>query len=247
MQDLKTYMKDLSTTNAPALRPSDFPDEISYEEWKRDESKAISQLISAMVESNPLLAKSEPTEVRSSLLSDTADKNDLRRTISETTGRYSADSEQFNIANGRQSRPEWYRGASAEEMDDYTAKSTYTFIPEDPRAYYRKLLDLTLRAGKSGLEGEEEDPGLISSASRALLSECATRWRVHPAARISLLLDVVREQYDAGDLDIGDVNEAFSLAENFDYSSWPNADVNPPHGTPNRTETPIWPSFGQHA
>ena len=247
MRDLKTYMKDLSTANAPALRPIDFPDEISYEEWKRDESKAISQLISAMVESNPLLATSEPTEVRSSLLSDTAEKNDLRKTTSETTGRYSTDVEQLNIANGRQSRPEWHRGASSEEIDDHMAKSTYTFVPEDPRAYYRKLLDLSLRARKAGLGGDDEDSGLFSPALSALLNECATRWRVHPAARIALLLDIVREQYDAGDLDIGDVNEAFLLADNFDYSSWPTADVTTLHGSPNWTETPIRPSFGQHA
>lgn len=226
MQDLKTYMKDLNTATVPALRRADFPDEISYEEWKREESKAISQLIGAMVEANPLLAKSEPTEVRSSLLSETADKSDLRRTISENTTRYSVDVEQLNIMNGRQSRPEWHRGASSEGMDDYTAKSTYTFVPEDPRAYYRKLLDLSLRARKAGLGvEEEEESALFTSTSRALLTECATRWRVHPAARIALLLDIVREQYDAGDLDIGDVNEAFALADNWDYSSWPIADV----------------------
>jgi hypothetical protein len=225
MQDLKTYMKDLSTATAPPLRPTDFPDDISYEEWKREESKSISQLIGAMVDSNPLLAKSDPTEVRSSLLSEPADRPDLRRTISDTTARYTADVEQLNIANGRLLRPDWQRGSSVEDIDEHSAKSAYTFIPEDPRAYYRKVLDLFLRARKAGLSDEEEESLLFSSASIALLTECANRWRIHPAARIALLLDVVREQYDAGDIDIGDINEAFSLADNWDYSSWPTADV----------------------
>jgi hypothetical protein len=222
MQDLKTYMKDVSTATAPALRPNDFPDEISYEVWKREESKSISQLIGAMVTSNPLLAISEPTEVRSSLLSDSADK-ELRRTISDTPGRYSVDVEQLNIANGR--RPDFHRGISVDEVDEHIAKSSYTFVPDDPRAYYRKLLDITLRAGKAGLGGEEEEPSLFPPAARGLLNECASRWRVHSAAQSALLLDIVREQYDAGDLDIGDVNEAFSLADDWDYSSWPIADV----------------------
>ena len=223
MQDLKTYMKDVSTATHPALRPTDFPDEISYEVWKREESKSISQLIGTMVESNPLLAISEPTEVRSSLLSESADKSELRRTISETPVRQSVDVEQLNIANGR--RPDFYRGISVDEMDEHVAKSTYTFVPDDPRAYYRKLLDVTLKACKAGLGGEEAEPSLFTPAARALLKECASRWRVHPAAQIALLLDIVREQYDAGDLDIEDVNDAFSLANDWDYSSWPTADV----------------------
>ena len=37
-----------------------------------------------MIESNPLLAKSEPTEVLPSLLSDSGEKPELRRTISDS-------------------------------------------------------------------------------------------------------------------------------------------------------------------
>jgi hypothetical protein len=51
------------------------------------------------------------------------------------------------------------------------------------------------------------------------------RWRVHPASRVSLLLEVVRQLYDHEELGIEDINEAFSTADNFDYSSWPTADV----------------------
>jgi hypothetical protein len=246
MQDLKTYMKDVSTATAPALRLNDFPDEISYEVWKREESKSISQLISAMVESNPLLAISDPTEVRSSLLSDSADKSELRRTISENQARYSIDVEQLNIANGR--RPDFHRGISVDEVDEHIAKSSYTFVPEDPRAYYRKLLDITLKAGKAGLAGEDEEPSLFPPAARGLLNECASRWRVHPAAQIALLLDIVREQYDSGDLDIGDVNEAFSLADDWDYSSWPTADVHISSMDPlTRAENAIGSNYGQYA
>src|SRR5438046_5734480 len=99
-------MKDLNTGTPPALRPSDFPDELSYDEWKREESKAISELMVSMLESNPQLAKSEPTEVLSSLLSDSGERPELRRTISDTppiTGsRYSTDIEPLSIAtNGK--------------------------------------------------------------------------------------------------------------------------------------------------
>lgn len=112
-----------------------------------------------------------------------------------------------------------------DEQEEFGPKSIYTFIPEDPRAYYRRLVELCLRAQKSDAMKEESDKPLLSSWVRALLDECSFRWRVHPAARISLLLDVVKTLYDSGELGIEDINEAFSLADNWNYSSWPVADV----------------------
>ena len=138
-------MKDLNTAAPPTLRPIDFPDEISYDEWKREESKAISELMVSMIESNPLLAKSEPTEVLSSLLSDSGEKPELRRTISDAPSimgsRHSPDIEQLGIAtNGKTPLPDRRRRTSLhEEQDEFVTKTTYTFIPEEPRAYYRRL------------------------------------------------------------------------------------------------------------
>src|SRR5436190_8721571 len=114
-------MKDLNTTTPPSLRPSDFPDEISYDEWKREESKAISELMVNMIQSNPELAKSEPTEVRPSLLSD-GDRPELRRSTSDTASiigsRYSTDIEQLNTSsNGKYNRQDRPRMSSM--TDDY--------------------------------------------------------------------------------------------------------------------------------
>ena len=224
-------MKDLNTATPPALRPSDFPDELSYDEWKREESKAISELMVSMIESNPQLAKSEPTEVLSSLLSDSAERPELRRMMSDTpsiTGsRHSMDIEPLGIAtNGKPARPEGRRRTSLHEgQDEFVTKTSYTFIPEDPRAYYKRLIELCLKAPKHEEEGEEAEESLLSNATMALLNECAVRWRVHPGARVSLLLDVVRQLYDSEELAIQDLNEALSIADYWNYQAWPNADV----------------------
>lgn len=219
-------MKDLTTANPPSLRPNDFPDEISYDEWKHEESKAISELMVSMIELNPKLAKSEPTEVLSSLLSDSGDKPDLRRTISDNPNRYSVDVEQLNIAtNGRSNRPEMSRRVSLNDEHEEFVKNPYTFIPEDPRAYYRRLLELCLKAQRHEQVRQDDEESLLSNATLQLLNECAVRWRVHPAARIALLLDVVRQLYGNEELGIGDIHEAFAMADNWNYSSWPNADV----------------------
>jgi hypothetical protein len=223
-------MKDLNTGILPSLRPSDFPDDgISYEDWKFNEQRAITELTVSMIQANPQLAKSEPTAVLPSLLSESEDKTDLRRITSADFSpnmRQSMYVEDLNIAsNGR--RPEGFRRASQEEIDEFATRSSYTFIPEDPRAYYKRLVEMCVKAQKSASTDEEEEESLLAPSKLALLNECAVRWRVHPASRISLLLDVVRQMYDHQEVGIQDINDAFSFADNWDYSSWPVADVPP--------------------
>jgi hypothetical protein len=245
-------MKDLNTTTPPSLRPSDFPDEISYDEWKREESKAISELMVNMIQSNPELAKSEPTEVRSSLLSD-GDRPELRRSTSDTTStiglRYPTDIEQLNTSsNGKHNRPERPRMSSlTEDYDEFASKTIYTFIPEDPRAYYRRVVELCLQAQKVDGAGDEEEESLLSNAAQELLNECALRWRVHPAAQISLLLDVVRQLYDSDELGIQDIDEAFAVADYWNYPSWPNADVSILEFSVDILEILIWQSVKRDA
>src|SRR5579859_2620731 len=177
-------MKDLNTATPPSLRPSDFPDDgISYEDWKLHEQKAITELTVAMIQANPQLAKSEPISVLPSLLSESEDKNDLRRTTSADSTPNVRQSmygvEDLNIAsNGR--RPEAFRRVSQEDVDEFVTRSSYTFIPEDPRAYYKRLLEISVKAQKSAATDGEDT--LLSPTSLALLTECAVRWRVHPAS-----------------------------------------------------------------
>jgi hypothetical protein len=225
-------MKDLSTSTPPSLRRPDFPDDISYEDWKHGESKAISELMVNMIQTNPQLAKFQSNEILPSLLSDTGDKPEFRRSISDTSTpqrRTLTDIDQLNVgSHARSPRPDGRRRTSFDdEHDAFVAKSTYTFIPEDPRAYYKRLVEACLKAQRTEpiMEDDYDDGSLLSKSTRTLLNECAVRWRVHPAARISLLLDVVKQMYDHEDLEIADINEAFTIADNWDYSSWPNADV----------------------
>jgi hypothetical protein len=246
-------MKDLNTGVLPNLRPSDFPDEISYEDWKYNESRSITELMVGMIQANPLLAKSEPTEVLSSLLSESAERPDIRRSSNSPPDpmRRSVDIEQLNIVNGRGSRPDMLRRTSAEDSDDFVARSSYTFVPEEPRAYYKRLVEFCLKAQKSeageALIDEDNDSSLLFNSTLALLQECASRWRVHPASRIALLLEVVRQFYDHEELGIEDINEAFAMADNFDYSSWPTADVSLDSSKVNSLEIPPCSRFSRHA
>jgi hypothetical protein len=202
-----------------------------------------------MIGANPQLAISEPTEVRSSLLSDPQDRPEIRRTISDTQSRQTFEIEPpYGATNGKFSRPDMPRRVSMfDDQEEFAPKTIYTFIPEDPRAYYRRLVELCLKAQKSEAMREESDRPLLSSWSRELLSECSFRWRVHPAARISLLLDMVKQLYDSGELNIEDVNEAFSIADNWNYSSWPIADVQTSLFSADMVEISVFPSVDHYA
>jgi len=202
----------------PSLRLADFPDQATYEEWKFHELKRIKALVVNMIQLNPQLAKFEPMEVLPSLLSDSAERPDLRRTVSDQQPH--RDVEQLNIS--RSTRPDPNRSVSfpEEESDEFVQKSTYTFIPEDPRAYYRKLVEIVLKA-----DLRDDEPGLLSADTRELLEECAFRWRVHPASRVTLLLDVVKMMYDEEELDVADIGRAFEMAHDLDYYAFPVSDV----------------------
>jgi hypothetical protein len=170
-----------------------------------------------MIQLNPQLAKFEPVEVLPSLLSDSAERPELRRTVSDQNPQ--RDVEQLNIS--RFSRPDPNRAASfPEESDEFAQKSTYTFIPEDPRAYYKKLVEIILKA-----EQRNDEPGLLSADTLEILEECAFRWRVHPASRVTLLLDVVKTMYDDDELDVADIGRAFEMAHDLDYYAFPVSDV----------------------
>jgi hypothetical protein len=176
-----------------------------------------------MIQANPQLAKTEPAEILPSLLSD-SDRPDLKRTTSDspTHSRRTTEVDQLHVANGKR------RTSAGDEAEEFYQRQSYTFIPEDPRAYYKKLIEVTLKAQRKELPEEEgDDDSLLLGRTRKLLSECAFRWRVHSASRLSLLVDVVKQMYDDEQLGIDDVREAIAMADGWNYATWPVADVYP--------------------
>jgi len=176
-----------------------------------------------MIQANPQLAKTEPAEVLPSLLSESSDRPDLKRTTSDSPTHSRRPTEvvdQLHISNGKR------RTSVGDEAEEFYQRQSYTFIPEEPRAYYKRLIELALKAQRRDLPEEEgHDGSLFFGRIRKLLSECAFRWRVHSSSRLSLLVDVVKQMYDDEELDIDDIREAIAMADGWNYSSWPVVDV----------------------
>lgn len=62
LQDLKTYQQHLTLGTKLTLNAEDFDTREAYETWKSNESPDLSQMMLAIMQSNPQLAKSTPGE-----------------------------------------------------------------------------------------------------------------------------------------------------------------------------------------
>jgi hypothetical protein len=207
LQDLKTYQAHLSLITKKTLSSDDFASEESYEAWKHQEIPDISQMILAILQSSPELAKSSPggsvPQFRSNPDPAYADSSRQGGQSTENGSSYVAD------------QPVDINGLSLHENGNEDGTS-YTFIPPDPRSYYRAILKEALiydmaDASLHASEATSESPStmLLSKQSTELLNEIALRWRVPQFSRLVLLLDVIREKYVQQEIDLDTLDAAF--------------------------------------
>lgn len=209
LQDLKTYQAHLSLMTNKTLNSDDFDLEESYEAWKHHEIPEISQMILAILQSSPELAKSSPGgsvpqfKPNTSLDPAYADPSRQNGQSSENGSSYVID------------QPVDMNGLSLHENGNEDGTS-YTFIPPDPRNYYRAIVKeaLTYDLADANLHASEatsETPPikLLSKQSTELLNEIALRWRLPQFSRLILLLDVIREKYVQQEIDLDTLDSAF--------------------------------------
>lgn len=202
LQDLKTYQTNLSLMTKKTLSVDDFESEEAYELWKSQETSELSRLIMDLLQANPDLAKSSSQGAAAQLRSHNAsvDLGSRQNSHSSETG-YGLDhtmdalSMRDDLANGDES---------------------YTFIPSDPRSYYRAIIKEALTydiADAQQNDGSTEYTGLLSKQSHDLLSEIALRWRLPLPSRFMLYLDVIREKYLDQELDLDTLDAAFNYVK----------------------------------
>lgn len=205
LQDLKTYQAHLSLMTKKTLNSEDFDLEEAYEAWKHQEVPDISQMILAIIQSNPELAKtSSGGAVPQFKPNASVDLGYAASPTSENGSSYVID------------QPPDMSGLNIRDngADDGTS---YTFIPADPRSYYRAILKeaLTYDLADAELQASEATSDaaamkLLSNQSTELLNEIALRWRLPPSSRMILLLDVVREKYINQEISLDTLDTAFN-------------------------------------
>ncbi|KAI9703018.1 MAG: hypothetical protein M1820_006009 [Bogoriella megaspora] len=220
LQDLKMYQTNLSLNTKKTLTHNDFDLDEGYESWKKAESHDLAELVMAILQSSPELAKTsgnflpqfQPTNGNAS----DSGYSDMSRGASEQS-------------SGEPGSP--YIVDQPVDMSFLNLDETvheelpkddqpYTFIPPDPRAFYRYVLNLALSHDirdqeLQPTEATEENPSikLLSKQSTTLLNELGIRWRIPQFSRLILLLDVIREKYINQEIPLDTVDTAFEFVK----------------------------------
>ncbi|KAF2792036.1 hypothetical protein K505DRAFT_308359 [Melanomma pulvis-pyrius CBS 109.77] len=208
LQDLKTYQAHMSVMSKGTLNSDDFDLEDAYEAWKNNEIPDLSQMILAIVQSNPELAKSTPG----------GSVPQFKPNVSHESGGY-APSTPVDHSSYIIDQPVDMSGLNIRD-DAADDNASYTFIPPDTRTYYRAILKEALTydladAELQPTEATSESPSikLLSKQSAELLNEIALRWRLPQFSRLILFLDVIREKYQAQEISLDTLDAAFNYVK----------------------------------
>ncbi|KAL4954932.1 hypothetical protein BDW69DRAFT_162227 [Aspergillus filifer] len=205
LKDLKTYQTHLSLKTGNTLSADDFEEEDAYEAWRKNEGPDLSQMMLAIIQSNPGLAKNTP----------------------------GGSIPQFNAGADHESSPISSTGrpisyvidqpvdiSSLSFDDDKEESDTYTFIPPDPRSVYGTILAQALSYDLKDRDLEatpatSDVPSLklFSKQSTEMLNEICLRWRIPAYSRIVLFLDVVRSKFVDNEIDLSTLDGAFTFVK----------------------------------
>ncbi|KAL9078836.1 MAG: hypothetical protein Q9157_002240 [Trypethelium eluteriae] len=221
LQDLKMYQTNLSLNTRRTLTHNDFDLDEGYESWKKAEVHDLAQLVMSILQSSPELAKTSGNflpQFQPATNGSGSDSgySDMSRKMSEQS---QSDPGSPYIVD----QPVDMSFLNLDEKVEEEAQKddrSYTFIPPDPRAFYRYVLNLALSNDLRDqelqpTEATEETPSikLLSKQSTELLNELAIRWRVPQFSRLILLLDVIREKYINQEISLDTVDAAFEFVK----------------------------------
>jgi hypothetical protein len=118
----------------------------------------------------------------------------------------------------------------SEQGDDESPGQGFTYIPPNPKKFYKKLIErcieYDLRAMHTLPEDQEVPLGILSTSHLDVINECALRWRIMQSYRVSAFLDVIKYKYEREEVPLECIPEALQHVEKeFEPERWPNSDV----------------------
>lgn len=202
LQDLKSYQTYLNLNSKKTLRSDDFHFDEAYDCWRKGEDHDLSQMMLAIIQSSPELAKSTPGSSlpKSNRQMSSPDSGDT--SYPDNLSRASDFSERSSYVIDQPVDMTTLSSGSQSPVSSNDDENSFTFIPPDPRAFYRFIVaealsydlnDKTLQPSEATADAPAVK--LLSKQSTELLNELGLRWRIHPISRMVLSLDVVREKY----------------------------------------------------
>ncbi|PFH47552.1 hypothetical protein AMATHDRAFT_6645 [Amanita thiersii Skay4041] len=221
--DLKTCLKNINAGASFPGRREDFDSDTAWQHWRTLETTQLQQLVVAMVQLNPELAKSTSSESSpyspattsarpGSIYSVDSQPSPAARhaSIGSRRSLYNALDYTSSTNGSSDSAP----GTPTMGDEDLPVGHHFTFIPPNPKKYYKKLVEQCLRADLDMMLGPEVDEndevslGILSPPHLDLINECAMRWRICHAYRAVCFLDLLKGLYERNDVPIECVPEA---------------------------------------
>jgi len=208
-------------------RREDFETDVAYQNWRTLETSTLSQLMDLMVQFKPEIAKSTPSDAPispgpagrpGSLYSVEGGRDTPNSRKGSISSRYSiAMGSQFDIP----------------EDDEIPLGHNYTYIPSNPKKFYKRLVERCLEADLDAMATLPEDQqvslGILSQRHLDVINECAVRWRISHNYRVTCFLDLIRYMYEREEVPFLCLPEALHMVERAiqetDLSKWMKSDV----------------------
>ncbi|CEH19367.1 GRAM DOMAIN-CONTAINING PROTEIN 4 [Ceraceosorus bombacis] len=200
MIDLKHCVKNINLQASWPARREDFKSDEAYQKWRGQELQDLSSIMAQMCRANPELLRTTNSDINP------------RTGTGAGSG---AGTEDGGSVPGAGDADATAAGDGQDPEDEETTFGAFTFIPPDPRAYYRRALELCidydLEQIKYQAEDEEVSLSILSRSHVELLAECSLRWRLMSSFRDLMNLDVIKYRSDHEQL----VKVCTSLFESF--------------------------------
>ncbi|KAF7515000.1 hypothetical protein G7054_g14826 [Neopestalotiopsis clavispora] len=226
LRDLKSYQQRLNAGMNGTLQSYDFDVDEAFQEWKRAEAPHLSAMMKEILTAKPnlvrlssaniMLEKPLPASPTSGYGEDQAFA-DFSRALSSPDSGYNLD---HRLSLGSLSLDD---NSSIRSVDD----AHYTFIPLDPREYFKTIakhaMDYDAARG-----GDEEQFGPFSKLTMDLLTELSVRWRIPQFTRLVVFMELAAAKYTDTTQETRpspiDVDQAFNFVK-----SPPMESKKPPH------------------
>ncbi|KAM6493277.1 hypothetical protein JOM56_011411 [Amanita muscaria] len=219
LADLKTCLKHINAGASIPGRREDFDSDVGWQHWRTLETAELQQLMVAMVKANPALAKSTPSDSTPSPPPVGAPRPVSVYSVHTSESPYSPVADHASIRHvSISSRRSMYNGlgddGAADDEDYQTGSHPFTYLPPNPRKYYKRLVDLCLQRDLDRMlspevpDHEEVSLGILSQPHLDLLTECATRWRIGAVYRAGCFLELVKGFYERDSIPVQCVPEA---------------------------------------
>lgn len=183
-------------------RRDDFETNEAFVHWRTQETAHLQQLMLAMVQFNPELRKDIPTEPTSTPYSPPQ----------RPTSMYASSSTAVDGSSNYTASLDTIVDNSLASDEEVELGHNFTYIPPNPKKFYKRLLELCIQFDLEAMvhlpEDQEMSWTILSPRYLEVLNDCTLRWRINHPYRVTCFLDVIRYRYEQDEVPIECVSEA---------------------------------------